>query len=96
MFSVFLVILLIALYFCDPYVAVSVILASKDLVTQAVRLILTCPRWSSKCVTEQGLPSLLLVSESFACKELISQCAHLLFMLGLSGFNKLLNFILSS
>lgn len=40
-------------------------------------------------------PVCLLASESFACKELISQCAHLLFMLGLSSFNKLLNFIIS-
>lgn len=36
MFSVFFVMFLIPLYFCDPCVAVSVIPVSKDVLTQAV------------------------------------------------------------
>lgn len=51
-------------------------------------------RSSRKCATEQGLLSPPPISESFAFKELISCCTHLLFTLGLSSFN-ILNFFLS-
>lgn len=53
-------------------------------------------RSSRKCATEQGLLSPPPISESFAFKELISCCTHLLFTLGLSSFNRLNFFVVLS